>query len=188
MSTIVAVEKDKSTAVAWDGLSMFGSTRRARAVERKKVHRLGDAVVGCAGFSVYQNVLDHYIDSLEPTDFTCERDVFEFFLDFRRRVTDRYTLVNEQYDRDDLTPFADLGAEFVVASVHGIFVVGEILSVARFDAFCAIGSGAPHAEGALEVLYSQNLTAHEIAKRAVEVAAIYDGATGSDCSVIDLPH
>ena len=186
MSTVVAVEKESKTAIAWDQLTIHGSTRNAHAVGARKVHRFGDSAVGTAGFALYYNILEHYLESLEPARVTCERDVFAFFLNFEHSLGDRYTLVNSQYDREDPSPFADIGAEFIVASAHGIFRVKEVLSLSKFDAFCAIGSGADHAEGALEVLYSQSLTAKEIAIRAFGVAAIFDAATGKDCSVIEL--
>ena len=53
---------------------------------------------------------------------------------------------------------------------HGIFVITAYREVSEFSKFWAIGSGSRFALGALEVLYSQNLSAAEIAHEAARVA------------------
>ncbi len=186
MSTIVAVEKNGRTAVAWDTMTTVGSLRVTNCLDRTKVHRIGRSLVGVAGLSIYGNVLEHYFATKRAPALKDATAIFDFFIKFWRDLRERYPFVNDQWDDEDPTPFADLDAEFIVANRYGIFGVKEILSVSQFERFCAIGSGASHAEGALEVLYDQKGSAAEIAMRAVEVAISFDCKSGAPVEVAEV--
>lgn len=184
MSTIVAVQKNDEVAMAWDSMTTVGSTRNVNLFPVRKVLQVGDSLVGVAGLSVYYTILEHYFREEEAPRLDDETLVLDFFLRFLRDLRDRYSFVNDQSDSDDPSPFADLCAEFVVGNRNGIFRVKEILSIGRFSRFCAIGSGSPHAEGALQVLYSRDMPAEEIAREAVLVAVEFDRASGGEVMVL----
>ena len=186
MSTIVAVEKAGRIALSWDNMSSSGSTRNVNHTGPPKVLRVGPSVIGVAGYSVYRNVLGHYLASKKPASLRDERSIFQFFVQFWRDLHGQYHFVNDEYDDEDPAPFADLGAEFLIVNPYGIFRIKEILSVSRFDKFCAIGSGAPHAEGALQVLYDQDGGAQDIAEAAVRVALQFDAASGGPVEVLEF--
>lgn len=187
MSTIVAVEKNSQIAVAWDSMTSFGSCRDVNRIGPPKVLRAGMSLIGVAGYTIYSNLLDHYLASSKkkPT-LQDERAIFEFFLRFWRELHDRYHMVDDQFDSDDRAPFADLGAEFVVANRHGLFRIKEIMNVSCMTRFCALGSGASHAEGALTVLYDQRKTAREIATTAVEIALAFDSRSSGPVECLEL--
>ena len=187
MSTIVAVEKNERVAIAWDTLDTFGSARCVNKTGPPKVIRAGSSFVGCAGFSVYNNLLDHYLQSRRVASLKNERLILEFFIRFWQELHRRYHFVDDQADSEERSPFADLGAEFLVVNRYGLFGVKEILNVSRFDRFCAIGSGAPHAEGALQVLYQQGGKAMDDAEKAVRVALEFDAASGGPIEVREMP-
>lgn len=186
MSIIVGVHKGGRAAIAWDTMKSIGSTRSVHSTGPQKVVRVGASFVGSAGYTVYYNLLDHYIGSKKAPSLKDERSIFQFFVRFSRDLRNHYHLVNEQSDAQETSPFLDLGAEFMVVNRHGIFLVKEILSVSRFEKFCAIGSGAPHAEGALQVIYDQSGSADEIAERAVGVALDFDAASGGPVEVMAI--
>ena len=186
MSTIVAVSKNGAAVLAWDLLWTVGSTRSVNIAQRPKVRRIGKALVGTCGLSVYYNLFEHYLQSNEPGSLTDESSIFDFFLKFWRALRSDYHMVN-QIDDDSPSPFADLDSEFIIANENGIFVVKEILSVGRFERSCVIGSGAAHAEGALSVLYGQHENAKEIAEAAVRVASEFDCHTGSEIDSLEVP-
>ena len=188
MSTIVAVEKNGHTVVAWDTLTTIGSTANVNAIPRPKVRQVGDMVLGSAGLSVYKNILDDYLKSCEIPVIRDETGVLNFFLEFWRGLHSRYHFVDDHYDEDGKTPFADVESEFVVVNRTGIYLVAQILSVTRYEKFCAIGSGAPHAEGALSVMYDTETTIHDMARRAVEVAVRFDTKSGGDILVLEVPN
>ena len=186
MSAIIAVQKDNTTAVSWDTLTTGGSATSPNAVPVRKVHRFGQSAVGVAGLSVYYVMLEHYLRGANTDTLQTECDVFAFFLAFWKHMKEEFHFVDDQSDREEPSPFADLGAEFLVATKDRLFVVREILSVKRFDRFCAIGSGASHAEGVAEVLYATQDSACEIARRSVEVATQFDRACGGPVEVLEF--
>jgi ATP-dependent protease HslVU (ClpYQ) peptidase subunit len=186
MSVVVAVEKVARIALGSDSMTSVGSTRCVSAVGPPKVLRVGPYYIGSAGLAVYRNVLADYLASGKPPLLRDETEVFRFFVRFWRDLGKRYHFVENQSYRDSPSPFANLDAEFLVAGPHGIFRVKEILSVLRFDKFCAIGSGSPHAEGALHVLYDIGGAPTEIARRAVEAALAFDAASCGPVQVVEL--
>ena len=186
MSIIVAVQKRGRVAIAWDTMSSFGSTRCVNQAGPPKVFRAGTSFIGSAGFTVYRNLLDHYLAAKKTPTLKNERSIFEFFIHFWRDMHARYHFVDDHADSEDPSPFADLDAEFLVVNRYGIFCVQQILSVSRYERFCAIGSGASHAEGALQVLYQSDVDAREIAESAVRVALEFDAASGGAIEALDM--
>jgi ATP-dependent protease HslVU (ClpYQ) peptidase subunit len=188
MSTILAVEKAGRAAIAWDSMKSCGGTRSVGALGPPKVTRVGASWIGSAGLTAYYTLLEEYVASQAPDPvLDDERSILRFFVRFWRALREDYHFVNDQADADDPSPFADLGAEFLVANARGLFVVKEILSVTRFARFCAIGSGAPHAEGALSVLYELEAEPTKIARKATEVAMEFDAASGGPVEVREIP-
>ena len=108
-------------------------------------------------------------------------------MDSWKALHEDYHMVNDQSDSDSPSPFADFDADFLVANASGIYLVGGILSVAEYEKYCAIGSGAGHAEGALTVLYDIEKDAAVMARRAVESALIYDANSGGEIEVRAVP-
>ena len=94
--------------------------------------------------------------------------------------------MNDQSREDDSSPFAELDNEFLVVNRYGIFQVEDILGVTRYERYCAIGSGASRAEGALEVLMRQDMSAGDVAAEAIRVAMKFDRASGGDVIVHDV--
>ena len=186
MSTIVAVEKDGRVALATDTLVTVGSTASPNAITLPKVVRADSALIGTAGLSVYYSLLREFFAGEERGGFTDEAEILRAFVAFWNFMREEYHFVNDQSADDDTTPFVDMEAEFIVASASGLFHVREILSVTRHQRFCAIGSGAGHAEGAASVLYEQNLSAQDIAHAAVDVAMKFDRASGGEVIVYEL--
>ncbi|MDO8631089.1 MAG: hypothetical protein Q7R41_11415 [Phycisphaerales bacterium] len=174
MSTIVAVRKGGQAAVAWDSGAVTASIASPHSVSRSKVQRFGDNLIGVAGFTVYCNILAECFRESPPANLTDESAVFRFFLQFWRDLHERFHFTDDHSDRDSPSPFADLDSEFMVVNASGIYHIREVLSVSRFDEFCAIGSGASHAEGAVSVLLSYEPYAKAIAERAVEIACQFD--------------
>ncbi len=186
MSTILGVEKGGSIVLVSDTLSCCGSLRDVNAVGSKVV-TFGRSLVGVAGFTVYGNILRHYAATKKRLPrFADEVAIFDFFLRFWRDMRERYSFVDDQSDNDDRTPFADLDSDFLIVNKDGLFRVHGIMSVSRFERFCAIGSGADHTEGALEALYEDKLSAREIAVRAARAALTFDANSGGDLEVFEL--
>ena len=186
MTTIVAVEKANSIAIAYDNVTGVGSVATVNAIRQSKVNKYGDTYIGVAGLSVYNNLLSHYLKRNELPKLCDEDSILQFFLDFWKELHDNYHFVDDQSVEDHPSPFADLDAEFIVVNQTGMYRIKEILSVNKFEKFFAIGSGASHAEGALSVLYSTDMNAVDIARESVRIAIEFDRGSGGGIESVEL--
>ena len=185
MSVIAAVTKNSRTVIAADTLTCFGESQRVSAdnSHTPKVRRVGGALVGAAGWGVYDNILDHFLVDQRRPDLSSERAIFTFFLALWKALHETYPFVNDQSQGRD-SPFGDLDASFLVASPEGIFKVSSDLDICRFEKYYAIGSGAEYALGAMHQIYDQLSEADEIARRSVASAIEFDLHCGGDVTVL----
>ncbi len=187
MSTIVAVEKNGVAAISSDTMSSVGSERVVNAVGTHKVARVGGSYIGFCGLSIYRTILRDYLSRMKRSpQLKDETSILRFFVGFWQAMKDKYHFVDDKAEKDDETPFADLGANFLVANSSGLFVVREILSVSRFERYCAIGSGSSHAQGALEAMYDGRRNASQLAIRATEIALVFDRASGGEIETVEI--
>ena len=138
MSTIVAVEKNGHTAVAWNNASSVGERNCVNAIAPSNVQRVGDSLIGMTGYSVYHNIIEHYFSSKKTVPFKDRTSIFEFFVKFWRDLRSDYHFVDDQCDSENKAPFADFDSEFLIANRNGIFRVKEILSVSQFSPYSMI--------------------------------------------------
>ncbi|MFZ5755229.1 MAG: ATP-dependent protease subunit HslV [Bacillota bacterium] len=157
-TTIVAVKKDKKTAVAGDGQVTLGQNTIMKHTA-KKVRRLyqGKVVAGFAGsvadafmlFEKFEKKLEEYRGNLS-------RAAVELAKEWR---TDRY--------------MRHLEAMLIVADSTNLLIIsgtGEVIE--PDDGIAAIGSGGAYALAAAKALTRHtSLTAAEIARTAMEIAA-----------------
>ncbi len=179
MTTIVVVTKDDKAVIAADSQTSNGRIRAPTDMREypKKIHKAGDAYVGLAGTSAHQNVfhslIKHYEEKL---DFSSADAIFETLRGAQTILEDEYYVLTKENDRNQ--EYASNQLSGLVASSSGIFEFHSYREVAQYNSFWAIGSGDEIALGALEVLYNMDLSAKEIAERAIKVASRFDGSTG----------
>lgn len=185
MSIIVGVHKNDRIVLAADTMHFYGNRREHpdNVACGAKVRRVGRSHVGGVGWTVYDNILEHYLHTQKrPPALGSERAIFDFFLKFWKVMRDKYQFVNDQSgdNHDEPSPFADLDSEFIVANRNGLFQVGTNLTVMRFEKYLAIGSGQQYAYGALHALYATSRTAEQIARQATQAAAYFDQGCGGE--------
>ncbi len=187
MSIIVAVAKRGKIAVATDTLYLTGPHKdySADLVDRSKVRRAGSSLIGMTGWSLYQNIFDHYLANRRVPPLKTTEVIFDFFLKFWRTLKERYPFVKEQREGAD-SPFSDLDASFLVANRYGIFDVHGNMTVWQHKRYCAIGSGSPYAYGALHTLYDGGGGVSGMARRAVEAAVQFDDGCGGPIEVVEV--
>ncbi len=184
MSIVVGVRKQGRTWVAADTQSSFGSNRVSEENGGvTKMRRVGRAIVGTAGWGIYENIFDDYLASGRPPDLTTRTAVFNFFCVLWKALHERYPFVNDQGERND-SPFGNLDASFLVASPGGIYYVAPDMSVSEFRQYFAVGSGADFSLGAAHNLYPQELDAAEIARRCVTTASAFNVYCGGSVEVL----
>ncbi|WP_457650815.1 ATP-dependent protease subunit HslV [Profundibacter sp.] len=157
-TTIIGVRKDGEVVIAGDGQVSIGQTVMKGTA--KKVRRLSpggfDVVAGFAGSTADAfTLLERLEAKLEATPGQLARASVELAKDWR---TDKY--------------LQKLEAMLIVSDGKDIFVItgaGDVLEP-EFDV-TAIGSGGNYALAAARALMDTDLTAEEIARKAMAIAA-----------------
>lgn len=171
-TTIVAVRRDASVAVAGDGQVTAGNTVLKHGA--RKIRRIGDGVLlGFAGSAADGLTLFEKLEQkLDAFHGNLARAAVELAKDWR---TDRI--------------LRRLEALMVVADREHIFVLsgsGDI--VEPDDGVAAIGSGGPYALAAARALLAHSrLSAEEIAREALRLAAEICVFTNDRVSMEVLP-
>jgi ATP-dependent HslUV protease subunit HslV len=155
-TTILAVRKGGSTAIAGDGQVSMGPT--VVKGNAKKVRRLagGRVVAGFAGATADAfTLLERLETKLESNPEQLTRACVDLAKDWR---TDRY--------------LRRLEAMLIVADASVILTVSGVGDVLEPESgVAAIGSGGQFALAAAKALVDFDLTAEEIARRAMAIAA-----------------
>lgn len=185
MSIVLAIKskRNNNVVIASDSQTSFGDQKILSDTGRKMI-RSNRNIIGFAGWGIYSNIFRLYLrnNSLEAED---ELQVFEFFVKFWKALKKDYTLVSDK-SSPDTSPFAELDSTFIVATPDNIFYVADDMSVVKFKNYYAIGSGSEFALGALRVMYEEDYTLEEMARRAVETAIALDKSCGGDVSLENL--
>jgi ATP-dependent HslUV protease subunit HslV len=155
-TTILCVRKGGEVVIAGDGQVSMGNTIvKANA---KKVRRLGkgDVIAGFAGATADAFALFERLEAkLESHPDNLARACVELAKDWR---TDRYLRRLEA-----MMAVADRQSSLVLSGT------GDVLEPE--DSLIGIGSGGPYALAAARALLPMELTAEEIARRAMRIAA-----------------
>lgn len=168
-TTIVAVRRDGHLAIAGDGQVTFDKTVMKH--KARKVRRIGEGKVlaGFAGSAADGiTLLDKFEAKLGEFRGNITRAAVELAKDWR---TDRY--------------LRRLEALMIVGDPAHIFVLSGTGDVVEPDEdVAAIGSGGPYAQAAAQALLRHTkLSAEQIAREAIEIAARICIYTNSDIAV-----
>ena len=186
MTVALAVHKNQRIILAADTLVHYGGQRFPQENCRiQKIYRVGNSVLAWAGWSLYAELLDAYFAAEQPPDLVSERAVFSFFIRFWRSLRDDYTFLSRRTPTDS-HPFVDLDSTFLIANRGGIFRVSGDMDVTYFQHYCAIGSGAQYALGALRILYDECEDPWEMARRAAQVGIDFNVYCDGEIDMIEL--
>jgi ATP-dependent HslUV protease subunit HslV len=155
-TTILSVRKGGNVVIAGDGQVTLGAT--VMKANARKVRRLGkgDVIAGFAGATADAFALFERLESkLEQHPGNLARACVELAKDWR---TERY--------------LRRLEAMMVVADAKTSFILSGTGDVVEpEDGVAGIGSGGPYALAAARALLPLDLSAEEIARRAMKIAA-----------------
>jgi ATP-dependent HslUV protease, peptidase subunit HslV len=187
MSTIVVAQKNGKVCIGADTLSSLGSLRQRahHVVNKTKITRVGDTLIGLTGTSASLVVLNSYFANPErPRDMSSTDAIFETFRHAHHFLKAEYFMATHP-DKDDeyeSTQFYGLAA-----NAHGIFAIYSFRSAQQFHKFWGAGSGRDFALGAMQSAYDRCKTAEEIVRIGLEAAAEFDSATGGPFEIHTLP-
>tara|TARA_Y100001936_G_C15734420_1_gene487718 strand:+ start:147 stop:662 length:516 start_codon:yes stop_codon:yes gene_type:complete len=156
MTTIVLVRKNKEVVVAGDGQVSMGNTiikstaKKVRKIEKRNV------IAGFAGSTADALTLFERLESkLEKHAGNLSRSAVELAKDWR---TDKYLRRLEA-----LMAIADKEKSFILSGTGDVLEPeGDVIG---------IGSGGNYALAAAKVLIDTDISAEEVAKRAIKVAS-----------------
>ncbi|MBT4524507.1 MAG: hypothetical protein HOI88_02385 [Phycisphaerae bacterium] len=187
MSVIVAIRKENKIVMAADTLTTFGDSEvmPQENARTPKVGRIGDSLIGGAGWAVYDDILNDFLATRPTPDLSSSRKIFTFFLEFWKALHEQYTFVNDQASQA-CSPFGDLDSTFLIANSGGIFTVASDLGVTPLNRYYAIGSGGEYAIGVLYTLYERTDDIAELATDAVKAAIAMNLQCGGAVDVLQL--
>jgi ATP-dependent HslUV protease, peptidase subunit HslV len=187
MSTIVVAQKNGKVCIGADTLSSLGSLRQRahHVVNKTKITKVGDTLIGLTGTSASLVVLNSYFANPErPRDMSSTDAIFETFRHAHHFLKAEYFMASHP-DKDDeyeSTQFYGLAA-----NAHGIFAIYSFRTAQQFHKFWGAGSGRDFALGAMQTAYDRCKTAEEIVRIGLEAAAEFDSATGGPFEIHTLP-
>ena len=155
-TTVICVRKDNRVAMACDGQVSQGNTiMKANANKIRRIDSC-NAVAGFAGSTADALTLYERLENkLEQYPSQLARACIELAKEWR---TDKYLRKLEA-----LMAVADKNNSFILSGNGDVFEPD--------DCIIAIGSGGPYALAASRALYSYEISAEEIVKKAMSIAA-----------------
>lgn len=178
MTTLAVVKKNGVAAIAADTLTKWGTNKESASyvVNHGKLIQVGDSWLAVTGYTTFILILKEYFSDPDvAADFSSVGTIFRSWQALHGVLKEQYYLLPGE-DKDDDIESSQM--DVLIANPHGIFGVAEHRSVQEFSRFYAYGSGSDIAMGAMHALYNSQLSAEEIARRAVEAAAEFDDRTG----------
>ena len=156
MTTIALVRKDNQVVVASDGQVSMGNTVIKKTANKVRKIEKRNVIAGFAGSTADALTLFERLESkLEKHAGNLSRSAVELAKDWR---TDKYLRRLEA-----LMAVADKEKSFIISGTGDVLEPeGDVIG---------IGSGGNYALAAAKVLMSSDMSAEEIAKKAVETAA-----------------
>lgn len=176
MTTLVAVKKNGTVAIAADSLTTFGDTRLGRQYkgEHDKIIEIAGSYIGLCGSSAHHLVLSALLPKLEEVRLGSRMEVYETFRRLHPLLKEQGYL-NPKEDEDD--PYESSQITALIVNSSGIYGVYSYREVFDYERFWSIGSGRNFALGAMYAAYDRCKTAAEVAKIGVMAGAEFDTAT-----------
>ncbi|MEM1056486.1 MAG: MFS transporter [Bacteroidota bacterium] len=181
MSTLTAVRKGPTVAIAAESLTTFEDTRLPidNDAAPEKIFAVetvaGTAYVGVVGYTahflVLQQALGDVAASEEGLDLGSREAVFETFRQLHPVLKETYYLLPDSGQDGD--PYESSQVSILIASPGGIFGVYDMREVHEYRRYWAMGSGFPYALGAMWARY-EALEAAEVARLGVEAGVAFD--------------
>ena len=156
MTTIVLVRKNKEVVVAGDGQVSMGNTVIKKTANKVRKIEKRNVIAGFAGSTADALTLFERLESkLEKHAGNLSRSAVELAKDWR---TDKYLRRLEA-----LMAIADKEKSFIISGT------GDVLEPE--EGIIGIGSGGNYALAAAKVLMETDMSAEDIAKKAIKVAS-----------------
>ena len=180
MTTITVVRKSNEIAIAADTLTKWGSGKETAkyVVNSGKILNFGGNYLAVTGNATFKLILsDYFSGEGQNAMLSSSEEIFKTWNKLHQKLKESYFLMPEE-DKDDSLESSRM--DVLIANRHGIFGVSGHRTVQEFSRFYAYGSGSDYALGSMYANYElPDITAEQIAKKAVEAAAEFDDGTST---------
>jgi ATP-dependent protease HslVU (ClpYQ) peptidase subunit len=187
MSTIVAVRKERSIAIAGDSQTGIGDLVLPGSMRLypRKIHNIAGAYIGIVGSTAHHSVLRSLANSQpDMFNFQSADAVFETLRAIYPLLRDEYYLLAKEDHQDQ--EYESSQMDGLIISKAGLFSFESYREVSEFNSFWATGSGREYALGALDAIYETAQSAKAIAEIAVRAACKFDSGSGLPLESFDL--
>lgn len=176
MTTITAVKKHGTVAIAAESLTTIGELRLGDAYkgEHDKLLAVGESWIGVCGSSAHHLVLASALARLDEVKLGSRMEVFETFRRLHP-ILKEHAFLNPKEEDDD--PYESSQITALIVNASGIYGVYSYREVFIYDRFWAIGSGRNFALGAMYAAYDRARTAAEVARIGVAAGVEFDTAS-----------
>lgn len=174
MSVIVVVQKNGRVAIGADTAEsdddlVIGA---GYIVNHSKLLEAGDAIIGLAGWSATQNIIESVVRGGKPElDFSSREAIFETSRKLHEVMKSDY-FMDPQEEKEQPVESSQISA--LIASPAGIFELESYRSVAQYTRYWAIGSGKKLAIGAMFAVYDLLDEPQRIAEAGLRAACEFD--------------
>ena len=179
MTTVLVVAKPDRIAIGADTMTKFGRSYESAdlVVNPSKIVKVGDSYLAYTGHASLALVLSRYFDGLEEApQLDSTGAIFDASRALHAGLKEDFFL-NPEADEHDT--FEGFHFHSLIANPAGIFGLYSHRSVLEYSRYYSFGSGSEYALGALATLYDRTDDPAEIAREALEVAAMFDDGTGA---------
>lgn len=169
MTTIVGYEDKEGNAVYIGGDSALSGDDFTINMKSKKVFRVGEFVIGCAGSARASQIIEYHLDLpwvIGP--MSDKQFMVQVFADTLCQLNKK---LGANYEKETVN--YTLGEMLIGyrGKLYGIFADYQVVDFA--DGFAAIGSGAQIATGALAALVGTDAPKN-VLKKALRIASRYN--------------
>jgi ATP-dependent HslUV protease, peptidase subunit HslV len=182
VTTLVAVRKGGTVAMASDSLVTFGDTRLAQRFEaNEKIFTVpavgGPSLVGTAGTVAHFPALRKALLALPKGELKLhgKDEVYDTFIKLHPVLKEQFFLQTKEEDND---PYESMQFSVLLANSAGIFGLYSYREVFAFKEFWGVGSGRSFALGAMQAVWSRAKTAKEVAEAGVTAGIEFDKNSG----------
>ena len=186
MTTLVAVRKGGSIAIAADSLTTFGDLKLAAEFDRSydKILRHRDSYIGLCGSAAHQLVFESLLKEGKDIDLSSKIAIFETLRKLHPVLKEQHFL-NPKEEEDD--PYESTQMTALIANAHGIFGVYSMREVFEYNHFWAVGSGREFALGAMHSMYGRLRSAGAVAKAGIDAGTTFDKNSALPLTIYTLP-
>ena len=192
MSVVCAAIKDGDIAIGCDTQISFGSisVTSKHLSNSNKLHKVNGSIIGIVGWNTLSDMVDHLImNRADCFQLSSRMEIYSTLLNLHTIMKSDYFL--KAKGGDDKEPVESSQLSALIVNQYGLFEITKYREVNQYQKFWTVGSGRQYALGAMQAVYSSDLTAAQIVTAGIDASCEFDRACSLPSYVENLqlkPH